>query len=79
MTHRSINPRYSARGRQRPAHEPLAEPPPASVEKVVTGNATLYRADCFDVLPGFSGVAGAVGAISTRSATAPRSMTDRLP
>jgi site-specific DNA-methyltransferase (adenine-specific)/modification methylase len=29
----------------------VIEPPPGSVETVVIGNATLYRADCFDILP----------------------------
>lgn len=49
----AINPFYSApRIRVMP-------PVPAGITKRVIGNATLYRADCFDVLPELSGI-GAV-------------------
>lgn len=50
-----INPFLAAR-RARPV--PVASV--ASFEKVVIGNATLYRADCFDVLPTLSGIGAAV-------------------
>lgn len=33
---------------------------PANFEKVVIGNATLYRANCFDVLPHLSGIGAVV-------------------
>lgn len=49
----AINPFYTNRG----THS--LHPMGAATEKVVIGNATLYRADCFDVLPKLSGL-GAV-------------------
>ncbi|HKQ49875.1 MAG TPA: site-specific DNA-methyltransferase [Phycisphaerae bacterium] len=52
MTSTAVNPFYQAR-RTLPA-------PAAPVEKVVIGNATLYRADCFDVLPTLSGIGAVV-------------------
>jgi len=42
----SVNPYYAARLARR-----FAGPTPRAVEKITIGNATLYRADCFDVLP----------------------------
>ena len=50
-----INPFYANRIRRRTAPEL-----PATSEKVIVGPATLYRADCFDVLPDLSGIGGAV-------------------
>jgi site-specific DNA-methyltransferase (adenine-specific)/modification methylase len=53
-------------------HRPICRPRPkapdtglpipgsASFEKVVIGNATLYRANCFDVLPQLSGIGAVV-------------------
>ncbi len=43
----SVNPFFDAHSKRLRA----IEPPPRGVEKFVIGNATLYRADCFDVLP----------------------------
>jgi len=54
MTRPVANPFYSGRRPKRTRDAQTAEPPPAGVEKVVIGNATLYRADCFDVLPELS-------------------------
>ncbi len=48
MTVAAINPFYGAR-RGNPAL-------PTQIRKIVIGNATLYRADCFDVLPMLSGI-----------------------
>jgi site-specific DNA-methyltransferase (adenine-specific)/modification methylase len=57
MTRVPVNPfLYAARKRERTARAPAIEPPPGSIEKVVIGNATLYRADCFDVLPTLSNI-----------------------
>ncbi len=50
MTRAAVNPFYRSR-RVIPA---------APVEKVVIGDATLYRADCFDVLPTLSGIGAVV-------------------
>jgi site-specific DNA-methyltransferase (adenine-specific) len=52
----AVNPFYRRRAARRVNEHPAIEPPPPGVEKVVIGNATLYRADCFDVLPGLSGI-----------------------
>ncbi|TWT45260.1 Modification methylase DpnIIB [Phycisphaerae bacterium RAS1] len=51
MTRAAVNPFFRARR--------TLSAPAAPVEKVVIGNATLYRADCFDVLPSLSEI-GAV-------------------
>ena len=52
MTYSSaINPFYAARVRR---HKLV--PPPPSVHKVTIGTATLYRADCFDILPQLSDI-----------------------
>jgi hypothetical protein len=48
MTRRIVNPHYGARSERRVRN---IEPPCGVVEKRIIGNATLYRADCFDVLP----------------------------
>jgi hypothetical protein len=56
MTRPTANPFYSRRGPNLPGATQAAEPPPPGVEKVVISNATLYRADCFDVLPQLSGI-----------------------
>jgi hypothetical protein len=45
----SINPFYAARTRDRINSVVLPQSMP--IEKVVIGSATLYRADCFDLLP----------------------------
>ena len=52
----SVNPFYAARFHRRTA---TRTPVSHAIEKVTIGDATLYRADCFDVLPTISGV-GAV-------------------
>ena len=52
MTSTAVNPFFRSRRRPAPAAAPF--------EKVVIGNATLYRADCFDVLPTLSGIDAAV-------------------
>ena len=58
MRHTAINPFYEAR-RQRPAGVmPLDDV--SGVEKVVIGNATLYRANCFDVLPELANIGAVV-------------------
>jgi site-specific DNA-methyltransferase (adenine-specific)/modification methylase len=58
MRHTAINPFYDAR-RQRPAGVmPLDDV--SGVEKVVIGNATLYRANCFDVLPELANIGAVV-------------------
>lgn len=57
MTHSAVNPFYSSRRR----FVPGIIPPSARVmEKRVIGTATLYRADCFDVLPSLSGISAVV-------------------
>ena len=38
------------------ASAPQTSPEPAAVQRVVIGNATLYRADCFDILPELAGI-----------------------
>ncbi|HEY1684369.1 MAG TPA: site-specific DNA-methyltransferase [Tepidisphaeraceae bacterium] len=43
-----INPFYAARNQRKAASSLDAA---TSIEKVVIGNATLYRADCFDIFP----------------------------
>jgi DNA modification methylase len=48
MSSRIVNPYYGARSVR---HRREIEPPSDIVEKRVIGNTTLYRADCFDVLP----------------------------
>jgi site-specific DNA-methyltransferase (adenine-specific) len=56
--HRTIvNPLYTARFQRRTANR---TPSARAIEKVTIGNATLYRADCFDVLPTLSGVGAVV-------------------
>jgi site-specific DNA-methyltransferase (adenine-specific)/modification methylase len=50
-----INPFYASRIRPR-----IMPPSDIAVEKVTIRNATLYRADCFDVLPTLSKVGAAV-------------------
>lgn len=47
MSH-SVNPFYAARSTVRASRTPLL---PTGITKRVIGDATLYRADCFDVLP----------------------------
>lgn len=49
MRLRLVNPYYGARSQRRV--RPFVETPFGAIEKRVIGNATLYRADCFDVLP----------------------------
>jgi len=51
----AINPFYAARNSKRmpPSRQ-------AGIEKVTIGNATLFRADCFDILPQLSGIGAAV-------------------
>lgn len=50
-----VNPFYAAR-RTQPGSLPGALVASLPVRKVVVGNATLYRADCFDVLPTLSSI-----------------------
>lgn len=52
MNRAAVNPFYAAR-------LPCEPSPASAIRKVVIGNATLYNADCFDVLPTLSGI-GAV-------------------
>jgi len=54
-----INPFFAARLRRKPRLA-SARVASASIEKRVIGNATLYRADCFDVLPTLSGIGAVV-------------------
>jgi tRNA G10 N-methylase Trm11 len=51
-----INPFYAARLKPRA----VVSTGSGAVEKITIGNATLYRADCFDVLPTLSGIGAAV-------------------
>jgi DNA modification methylase len=51
----TINPFY-ATGRRRPSHTKSN----GAIEKRVIGNATLYRADCFEILPQLSGIGAVV-------------------
>lgn len=51
-----INPFYSTRNRRRTT----AGAPSGDIQHVTIGTATLYRADCFDVLPSLSGIGAAV-------------------
>jgi site-specific DNA-methyltransferase (adenine-specific) len=51
MTAGAVNPFYAVRRCRRSARASAIEPPPSTIERRVIGNATLYRADCFDVLP----------------------------
>lgn len=46
-----VNPFFAARARGTAARRQLVNASAGGIEKVVIGNATLYRADCFDVLP----------------------------
>lgn len=55
-TGRPVNPFFALRSR-RGAGETLNDLP---VERVVIGEATLYRADCFEILPRLTAVAGVV-------------------
>jgi len=50
MTYLTVNPFYAARRRQTAVVRPAANHH-CTVEKVTIGTATLYRANCFDVLP----------------------------
>lgn len=52
MSRAAINPFYAARAPAR--HRPVAVP--IGVTRRVIDNATLYRADCFDILPKLSGI-----------------------
>lgn len=54
----SVNPFYAAR--MRPRSDARTSPPPGPIEKVVIGAATLYRADCFDLLPKLARVGAVV-------------------
>ncbi len=58
ITH--VNPFYAARQSRRaaPIQRPVNDTLP--IEKRIIGNATLYRADCFDVLPTLSGIGAVV-------------------
>ncbi len=59
MTAMAINPFYATR-RRAGALKALASPDAAPVEKRVVGTATLYRADCFDILPQLHGIGAVV-------------------
>jgi len=54
------NPFYA--GRQRTQRQPQLEADVTGlpIQKVVIGNATLYRADCFDILPTLAGIGAVV-------------------
>jgi hypothetical protein len=53
-----VNPFYASR--RRAAVPAVAAAPATSLEMVTIGNAKLYRANCFDVLPRMSGIGAAV-------------------
>lgn len=55
---RAVNPRYAAR--QKPAALGGAAIAGRPVHVVTVGSATLYRADCFDILPGLKPVGAAI-------------------
>lgn len=55
----AVNPFYASRLARRPVAAP-ATTASAAIERRDIGNATLYRADCFDVLPTFSGIGAVV-------------------
>ena len=57
---RAVNPFYTARRDRYAVPAPTSSPDSLPVEKRVIGNATLYRADCFDVLPTLSGIGAVV-------------------
>lgn len=50
----AINPFYAARTQR------SVEPPAPEIQKLTISNATLYRADCFDVLPKLDGIGAVV-------------------
>lgn len=52
-----INPYYADRRASRPI---VTATPPATIIKRVVGPATLYRADCFDILPQLHGIGAVV-------------------
>ena len=52
-----VNPFYATRVQRRAA---IRIPASRAIEKVTIGNATLYRADCFEVLPTLNGVGAVV-------------------
>lgn len=56
MSRAAINPFYACRASTR--HRPVAVP--AGITRRVIGNATLYRADCFDILPTLSDIGAVV-------------------
>ena len=56
MSRASINPFYAGRGASN--YKPAEVP--AGITRRVIGNATLYRADCFDILPTLSGIGAVV-------------------
>lgn len=51
-----LNPAYARRLARHAGDTAAVEPPPSGIERVVIGSATLYRADCFDVLPTLAGI-----------------------
>lgn len=55
-----INPFYAERGKHRIASVRPPSGKSLPIEKRVIGNATLYRADCFDVLPTLSDIGAVV-------------------
>lgn len=60
MTRAPVNPFYAARDGSNGAGRIDGDPPLGPVRRVVIGNATLYRADCFDVLPHLDDIDAAV-------------------
>lgn len=56
----TINPFYAARSPVRTAYPQRGPASTPNIRKVVIGNATLYNADCFDVLPTLSGIGAVV-------------------
>ncbi|MGE3777854.1 MAG: DNA methyltransferase [Pirellulaceae bacterium] len=54
LTKSLVNPFYAARRYRQSGTQQLAVP--NEVTKVTIGNATLYRANCFDVLPELAGI-----------------------
>lgn len=60
MIRGTANPFYAARKRGGNTAVAGTSEVPTKVERVVIGNATLYRANCFDILPTLSGVGAVV-------------------
>jgi len=60
MSLRCVNPFYAARRFRQAASIRPAANDAAPIQKVVIGNATLYRANCFDILPTLNNIGAVV-------------------